>query len=116
MGSPLTGEHRVGGVANQDKSVLVPFGNRLSGDQFPELHIAGFSAPCVKYVMCISHGQTDLTAVCRAGAKCFLAYSTGTLGDTIARKSTFSISDGPLVDLQDWLVPTFSNVGSVKLP
>ena len=47
MENLLTGEHGVGCVANQNKSALVPFGNRLSGDQFPELHIAGFSASCV---------------------------------------------------------------------
>ena len=44
MGNPLTSEHGVGCVANQDKSVLVPFGNRPSGNQFPELHVASFPA------------------------------------------------------------------------
>ena len=47
MGNPRTGEHGVGCVANQDKSVFVPFGNWPSGDQFPELHVAGLSASCV---------------------------------------------------------------------
>ena len=69
-----------------------------------------------KYVMCISHGQTHLTAVCRAGAKCCLAYSTGTLGSTIARKSTLSISDGLLVDLLDGLIHTFSDERGVEFP
>jgi len=31
--------------------------------------------------------RTHLITVCRAGAKCFLAYSRGMLGSTMARKS-----------------------------
>lgn len=33
--------------------------------------------------------RTHLITVCRAGAKCFLAYSKGTLGLTMARKSRY---------------------------
>jgi hypothetical protein len=47
----LTGEHRMGCIAYQDKSVLVPLGNRSSGDQLPKLDISGLPevgllAPC----------------------------------------------------------------------
>ena len=45
-----------------------------------------------------------------------MAYSTGMLGSTIARKSTPNISDGSLVDLQDGIIHAFSDVGGVKLP
>ena len=69
-----------------------------------------------KYVMTISYGQTHLIAVCRVGAKCFLAYSSGILGSTIARKSRPSISDGSLVDLQGGFIHTFSDVRCVEFP
>lgn len=36
------------------------------------------------------------------------------LGSTIARKSTLSISDGSLANLQDGLIHTFSDVGGVE--
>lgn len=42
-GNGLTGEHGMGCVADQEKSVLVPLGNWPSGDQFPKLHVFRFS-------------------------------------------------------------------------
>lgn len=42
-GTSLTGEHGMGGVANQDEPVLVPLGDWSSSNKFPELHVSGFS-------------------------------------------------------------------------
>lgn len=52
-GTSLTGEHGMGGVANQDESVLVPLGDWSSGNELPELHVSRLSAPCVS-IRCVS--------------------------------------------------------------
>jgi len=65
-------------------------------------------------VITISVGQIYLTTVCKGGAKCFLAYSSGILDSTIDRKSRPIISDVLFVDLEGEFIHAFANVRSVK--